>query len=114
MSGYLSGLSSPSVTDETITRASSPILNSAGHTRLTRLTTWTSNSSRFARAIALSAAGASSTTLTLVRCMSLLHLLDLQVALDLRHLRDDGGDHRADHAEHQQQLERRRNPYVAH
>ena len=34
ISGYFSGLSSPSVTDETITRASSPTRNSAGHTRL--------------------------------------------------------------------------------
>ena len=34
MSGYFSGLSSPSVTEETITRASSPTWNSAGHTRL--------------------------------------------------------------------------------
>ena len=34
MSGYLSGLSSPSVTEETITRASSPTRNSAGQTRL--------------------------------------------------------------------------------
>ena len=34
MSGYLSGLSSPSVTEETITRTSSPTRNSAGQTRL--------------------------------------------------------------------------------
>ena len=34
ISGYLSGLSSPSVTEETITRASSPTRNSAGQTRL--------------------------------------------------------------------------------
>ncbi len=34
ISGYLSGLSSPSVTDETITRTSSPTRNSAGQTRL--------------------------------------------------------------------------------
>ena len=34
MSGYLSGLSSPSVTEQTIARASSPTRNSAGQTRL--------------------------------------------------------------------------------
>ena len=34
ISGYLSGLSSPSVTEETMTRASSPTRNSAGQTRL--------------------------------------------------------------------------------
>ncbi len=34
ISGYLSGLSSPSVTEATITRASSPTRNSAGQTRL--------------------------------------------------------------------------------
>ena len=33
ISGYLSGLSSPSVTEVTITRASSPTRNSAGQTR---------------------------------------------------------------------------------
>ena len=33
MSGYLSGLSSPSVTDDTMTRTSSPTRNSAGQTR---------------------------------------------------------------------------------
>ena len=39
MSGYFSGLSSPSVTEVTITRASSPIRNSAGHTRLPTFST---------------------------------------------------------------------------
>ena len=34
ISGYFSGLSSPSVTDEIIARLSSPTRNSAGHTRL--------------------------------------------------------------------------------
>ena len=34
ISGYLSGLSSPSATDATIARASSPTRNSAGQTRL--------------------------------------------------------------------------------
>ena len=34
ISGYLSGFSSPSVTEVTITRVSSPTLNSAGQTRL--------------------------------------------------------------------------------
>ena len=34
MSGYLAGFSSPSVTAETMMRASSPTLNSAGQTRL--------------------------------------------------------------------------------
>ncbi len=34
ISGYLSGLSSPSATDETMIRASSPTRNSAGQTRL--------------------------------------------------------------------------------
>ena len=33
ISGYLSGLSSPSVTEQTIARASSPTRNSAGQTR---------------------------------------------------------------------------------
>ena len=39
ISGYLSGLSSPSVTALTITRASSPIRNSAGQTRLPTFST---------------------------------------------------------------------------
>src|SRR4051812_6007300 len=39
MSGYFSGLSSPSVTEETMTRASSPTWNSAGHTRLPTFST---------------------------------------------------------------------------
>ena len=34
ISGYLSGLSSPSATEETMIRTSSPTRNSAGHTRL--------------------------------------------------------------------------------
>ena len=34
MTGYFSGFSSPSVTEKTIARASSPTRNSAGHTRL--------------------------------------------------------------------------------
>ena len=45
ISGYLSGLSSPSVTEETITRASSPTRNSAGQTRLPTFSTTSRSSS---------------------------------------------------------------------
>ena len=45
ISGYLSGLSSPSATEETITRASSPIRNSAGQTRLPTFSTISRSSS---------------------------------------------------------------------
>src|SRR5829696_2003342 len=45
MSGYFSGLSSPSVTEDTITRASSPMRNSAGQTRLPTFSTTSRSSS---------------------------------------------------------------------
>ena len=41
MCGYLSGLSAPSVTDMTTTRAASPRSNSAGQTRLPTFSTTT-------------------------------------------------------------------------